>query len=72
MLFVASGCMAMQFVYWWAMVNILDTTGVYTRMLDTTEVSPTGSTGAMCFSGLCSVVLCGVVGWCLGRCCLSL
>ena len=59
----------MRFCYWWAWIRILDTTGVWIIMLDTAWVSPAGSTGVMCFSGLCAVVLCGVFGWCGVRCC---
>ena len=66
MRFVASDCILLQLVYWWSLVVILDTTGVYTRMLDNSRVSPTGSTGARLVSGWCVVVLCGGAGWCLG------
>ena len=58
--------MLMQLVHWWSLVIILDTTGVYTRMLDNAQTSPTGSTGAKRVSGWCAVVLCGGAGWRLG------
>ena len=48
---------------------MLDTTGILTRMLDDTWVTPTESMKAGYLSGLCSVALCGVGRVVVGRCC---